>query len=66
MREIDRLGAMMDSSKPVAFFFKVSGQVSVPPLDPDLDPPTPRHFATLLTPFMYTILEAFYHSPPPC
>ena len=30
---------MMDSSKPVAFFFKISGQVSVPPLDPDLDPP---------------------------
>ena len=38
MREIDRLGAMMDSSKPVAFFFQISGQVSVPPLDPDLDP----------------------------
>ena len=54
MREIDRLGAMMDSSKPVAFFFKISGQVSVPPLDPDLDPPTHRHFAPLLTPFMYT------------
>ena len=38
MREIDRLGAMMDSSNPVAFFFQISGQVSVPPLDPDLDP----------------------------
>ena len=60
MREIDRLGAMMDSSKPVAFFFQISGQVSVPPLDPDLDP---KHLAPLLTPFMYTILEAFYHSP---